>query len=122
MKVKSLQTTLYKAWSNFQENVTRYKSFLDEESVEVHEVNSQYASQETRKYQYDLKIEQYAIAVATHFNEQVTHDLANFGMASPTRSVRSTSSRASSKLSEASARLHKTRIGAAKACASCEAN
>ena len=65
---------------------------------------------ETRNFQYDLQIEQYAAAAATHFNEQVSHDLANFGMVSTTRSLRSPSSRASSRL-----RLHDTRIAAAKA-------
>ena len=115
VKVKSLQSTLDKAWRNFQENVTRCKSTLDENSDEIYEVDTQYATQETRKYQYDQKIEQYAIAAATHFNEQVSHDLANFGMTSPARSLRSASSRTSSKLSEASARLHDTRTAAAKA-------
>jgi len=115
VKVKSLQSTLDKAWRNFQENVTRCKSLLDENSDEIYEVDTQYATQETRKYHYDLKIEQYAIAAATHFNEKVSHDLANFGLASPARSLRSATSRASSKLSEASARLHDTRATAAKA-------
>ena len=115
VKVKSLQPTLDKAWRNFQENVTRCKSLLDENSDEIYEVDTQYATQETRKYQYDQKIEQYAIAAATHFNEQVSHDLANFGMTSPARSLRSASSHTSSKLSEASARLHDTRTAAAKA-------
>ena len=115
VKVKSLQSTLDKAWRNFQENVRRCKSLLDENSDEIYEVDTQYATQETRKYQYDQKIEQYAIAAATHFNEQVSHDLANFGMTSPARSLQSASSRTSSKVSEASARLHDTRTAAAKA-------
>ena len=71
-------------------------------------------TQEMRKLQYDLKIEEYT-AAATHFNEQVSRDFANFGMVSPTRSLRSASSRASSRLSEASARLRDTRTAAAKA-------
>ena len=115
VKVKSLQSTLDKAWRNFQENVTRCKSLLDENSDEIYEVDTQYATQETRKYQYDQKIEQYVIVVATHFNEHVSHDLANFGITSPARSLRSASSRTSSKLSEASARLHDTRTAVAKA-------
>ena len=115
VKVKSLQSTLDKAWRNFQENVTRCNSLLDENSDEIYEVDTQYATQETRKYQCDQKIEQYAIAAATHFNEQVSHDLANFGITSPARSLRSASSRTSSKLSEASARLHDTWTAAAKA-------
>ena len=115
VKVKSLQSTLDKAWRNFQENVTRCKSLLDENSDEIYEVDTQYATQETRKYQYDQKTEQYAIAAATHFNEQVSPDLANFGMTSPARSLRSASSRTFSKLSEASARLYDTRTATAKA-------
>ena len=35
------------------------------------------------KLQYDLKIEEYTVAAVTHFNEQVSQDFANFGMASP---------------------------------------
>ena len=47
VKVKSLQSTLDKAWRNFQENVTRCKSLLDENSDEIYEVDTQYATQET---------------------------------------------------------------------------
>ena len=53
------------------------------------EVNNQYASQELRKDNYDRKIKEFTIAAATHFNEQVSRDLANIGLASPTPSVRS---------------------------------
>ena len=60
------------------------------------------------------KIKEFTIAAATHFNEQVSRDLANIGLASPTPSVRSVSSRAS-KLSEAGERLHNTKMAAAKA-------
>ena len=48
VKVKSLQSTLDKAWRNFQENVTRCKSLLDENSDEIYEVDTQYATQETK--------------------------------------------------------------------------
>ena len=82
--------------------------------MEIHEVNNQYASQELRKDNYDQKIKEFTIAAATHFNEQVSRDLANIGLASPTPSVRSVSSRAS-KLSEAGERLHNTKMAAAKA-------
>lgn len=41
-KVKSVQATLDKAWSYFQENATRYRSFLDEDSIEIHEADTQY--------------------------------------------------------------------------------
>ena len=57
VKVKTVQATLDKAWSNFQENATRYKSHLVEDSIEIHELDTQYVNQETRKLQYDLKIE-----------------------------------------------------------------
>ena len=77
-------------------------------------MNNQYASQELRKDNYDQKIKEFTIAAATHFNEQVSRDLANIGLASPTPSVRSVSSRAS-KLSEAGERLHNTKMAAAKA-------
>ena len=73
-KVKSVQATLDKAWSNFQENATRYRSLLDEDSIEIHEVDTQYVTQERRKLQYDLKIEEYTVAAGTHFNEQVSQD------------------------------------------------
>ena len=115
VKVKSVQATLDKAWSNFQENVTRYRSYLAEDCIEIHELDTQYVTQETRKLQYDLKIEEYTVAAATHFNEQVSQDFANFGMVSQTTSLRSASSRVSSRLSEASARLRDTRLAAAKA-------
>jgi len=114
-KVKSVQATLDKAWSNFQENATRYRSLLDEDSIEIHEVDTQYVTQETRKLQYDLKIEEYTVVAATRFNEQVSQDFAHFGMVLPTRSLRSASGRASSRLSEASARLRNTRTAVAKA-------
>ena len=115
MKVKSVQANLDKARSNVQENATQYRSLLDEDSIEIHGVDTQYVTQETRKLQYDLKIEEYTVAAATHFNEQVSQDFVNFGMVSPTRSLRSASSRASSRLSEASARLRDTRTAVAKA-------
>ena len=115
LKVKSVHATLDKAWKNFAKNATRYRSLLDKDSIEIHEVDTQYVTQETRKLQYDLKIEEYTVIAATHFNEQVSQDFANFGMVSPARSLRSASSRASSRLSEASARLRDTRTAAAKA-------
>ena len=115
VKVKSVQATLDKAWSNFQENVTRYRSYLVADCIEIHELDTQYVTQETRTLQCDLKIEEYTVAAATHFNEQVSQDFANFGMVSPTTSLRSASSRVSSRLSEASARLRDTRSAAAKA-------
>ena len=40
VKVKSLQSTLDKVWRNFQENVTRCKSLLDENSDEIYEVDT----------------------------------------------------------------------------------
>jgi len=43
----------------------------------MHEPDAQYITQETRKLQYDLKIEEYTVAAATHFNEQVSQDFAN---------------------------------------------
>ena len=112
VKVKSVQATLDKAWKNFAEND---RSLLDEDSIEIHEVDGKYVSQETRKLQYDLKIEEYTVLAATHFNEQISQDFANIGTVSPARSLRSASSRVSSRLSEASARLRDTRTAAAKA-------
>jgi len=53
---------------------------LDEDSIEIHEVDTQYVTQEGRKLQYDLKIEEYTVAAATHFKEQVSKDFANFGL------------------------------------------
>ena len=114
-KVRSVQDTLEKAWSNYQENATRYRSLLNEDSIEIHEVNMQFVIQETRKLQYDLKIEEYTVAATTHFNKQVFHDFPNFRTASRTRSLQPASSRASSRLSEASARLHDTRMAVVKA-------
>ena len=101
--------SLDKTWNNYRESIARYRSLVDENSMEIHEVNNQYASQELRKDNYDQKIKEFTIAAATHFNEQVSRDLANIGLASPTPSVRSVSSRAS-KLSEAGERLHNTKI------------
>ena len=60
-KVKSVRATLDKAWSNFQENASRYRSLLDEDGIEIHEVDTQYVTQEKRKLQYDLKIEKYTV-------------------------------------------------------------
>ena len=77
-------------------------------------MNSQYASQELRKDNYDQKIKEFTIAAATHLNQQVSRDVANIGLASPALSVRSVSSRAS-QLSEAGERLHNTKMAAAKA-------
>ena len=54
--VKSLQASLDKTWNNYQEGIARYRSLVDENSVEIHEVNDQYASQEVRKLHYDQKI------------------------------------------------------------------
>ena len=79
--------------------------------MEIHEVNSQYASQELRKDNYDQKIKELTITVATHLNAQVSRDVANIGLAMPALSV---SSKAS-KLSEAGERLHNTEMTAAKA-------
>ena len=110
---KSL-ASLDKTWNNYRESIARYRSLVDENSMEIHEVNNQYASQELRKDNYDQKIKEFTIAAATHFNEQVSRDLANIGLASPTPSVRSVSSRAS-RLSEAGERLHNTKMAAAKA-------
>ena len=115
VKVKSVQATLDKAWKNFAENASPYRSLQDENSIEIHEVDTQYVTQETKKLQCDLKIEEYTVISATHFNEEVSQDFANFGMVSPARSLRSASSRASSILSEVCARLHDTRTAAAKA-------
>ena len=95
VKVKSVQATLDKAWKNFAENAARYRSLLDEDSIEIHEVDTQYITQETRKLQYDLKIEEYTVIAATHFNERVSQDFTNFGMVSRARSLRSVSSCAS---------------------------
>ena len=44
-KVKSLQSTLDKAWNNFQENVKRCRSLLDENSAEMYETDTQHATQ-----------------------------------------------------------------------------
>jgi len=60
-KVKSVRATLDKAWSNFQENASRYRSLLDEDGIEIHEVDTQYVTQEKSKLQYDLKIEEYTV-------------------------------------------------------------
>ena len=92
---KISSTSLDKTWNNYRESIARYRSLVDENSMEIHEVNNQYASQELRKDNYDRKIKEFTIAAATHFNEQVSRDLANIGLASPTPSVRSVSSRAS---------------------------
>ena len=112
--VKSLQVSLDKTWNNYRESVARYRSLVDEDSMEIREVNNQYASQELRKDNYDQRIKEFIIATATHLNEQVSRDLASIGLASPSPSVRSVSSRAS-KLSEAGERLHNTKMAAAKA-------
>ena len=48
--VKSLQASLDKTWNNYQESSARYRSLVDENSLEIHEVNDQYASQEVRKH------------------------------------------------------------------------
>ena len=82
--------------------------------MEIHEVNNQYAFQELRKHNYDQKIKEFTIAAATHFNEQVSRDLGNIGLASPAPSVHSVSSRPS-KVSEAGERIHNTKMAAAKA-------
>ena len=84
---------------------------MDENSLEIYEVNDQYASQEVRKHHYDQKIKELTIQ---NVNEQVSRDLANVDLASPAPSVRSVSSRAS-KLSEAGGRLHNTNMAAANA-------
>ena len=84
---------------------------MDENSLEIYEVNDQYASREVRKHHYDQKIKELTIQ---NFNKQVSRDLANIGLASPAPSVRSVSSRAS-KLSEAGERLHNTNMAAANA-------
>ena len=112
--VKSLEASLDKTWNNYRESIARYQSLEDENSMEIHELNNQYASQELRKDNYDQKIKEFTIAAATHFNEQVSRDLANIGLASPTPSVRSVSSRAS-KLSEGGERFHNMNMAAAKA-------
>ena len=112
--VKALQASLDKTWNNYQESTARYRSLVDENSIEIREVNDQYVSQELRKHHYDQKIKEFTIAAATNFNEQLSRDLENIGLASPAPSVRSVSSRAS-KLSEAGERLHNTKMAAAKA-------
>ena len=43
----------------------------------------------------------HTVTATTHFNEQVSQDFANLGMVSQTKSLRSASSRVSSRLSEA---------------------
>ena len=89
--VKSLQASLDKTWNNYRESIAHYQSLVDENSMEIHEVNNQYSSQELRKDNYDQKIKEFI-----------------------TPSVRSISSCAS-KLSEAGEGLHNTKIAAAKA-------
>ena len=42
--VKSLQASLDKTWNNYRESIARYRSLVDENSMEIHEVNNQYAS------------------------------------------------------------------------------
>ena len=112
--VKALQASLDKTWNNYQESTARYRSLVDENSIEIREVKDQYVSQKLRKHHYDQKIKEFTIAAATNFNEQLSRDLENIGLASPAPSVRSVSSRAS-KLSEAGERLHNTKMAAAKA-------
>ena len=112
--VESLQASFDKTWNNYWESTARYRSFVDENSMEIHEVNNQYAFQELRKHNYDQKIKEFTIAAATHFNEQVSRDLGNIGLASPAPSVHSVSSRPS-KVSEAGERIHNTKMAAAKA-------
>ena len=70
--VKSLQVSLDKTWNNYRESVARYRSLVNEDSMEIHEVNNQYASQELRKDNYDQRIKEFIIAAATHLNEQVS--------------------------------------------------
>ena len=112
--VKALQATLDKTWNNYQESPARYRSLVDGNSMEIHEVNDQYVSQKLRKHLYDQKIKEFTIAAATNFNEQVSRDLENISLASPAPSVRSVSSRAS-KFSETGERLHNRKMAAAKA-------
>ena len=112
--VKSLQASLDKTWNNYQESTARYRSFEDENSLEIHEVNDQYASQELRKHHYDQRIKEFTIAAVTNFNGQVSRNLSNTGLATPVPSVRSVRRRAS-KLSGAGERLHNTKMAAAKA-------
>ena len=111
--LKSLQASLHKTRNNYQESTARYRSLVDENSLKIHVVNDQSASQEVRKYHYDQKNKEFTIAADTHFNEQVSRDPGNIGLASPASSVRAVSSRAS-KLSEAGERLHRTKMAAAK--------
>lgn len=111
---ESLQASLDKTWNNYQESTARYRSLVDENSLEIHEVNDQYAPQELRKHHFDQRIREFTIAAATHFNGQVSRDLSNTGLASPAPSVCTVSSRAS-KLSEAGERLHNTKVAAVKA-------
>ena len=66
--VKSLQVSLDKILNNYRESIARYRSLVDENSMEIHEVNSQYASQELRKDNYDQKSKECTIAAATHLN------------------------------------------------------
>ena len=112
--VKSLQVSFDKIWNNYRENMARYRSLVDENIMEIHKVNRQYASQELRRDNCDQKIKEFTIAAATHLNEQVSRDVVNIGLASPALSVRSVSSR-TSKLSKAGGRLHNTKMVAAKA-------
>ena len=81
--VESLQASLDKTWNNYQESTARYRSLVDENSLEIHEVNDQYAPQELRKHHFDQRIREFTIAAATHFNGQVSRDLSNTGLASP---------------------------------------
>ena len=62
--VKSLQASLDKTWNNYRESIARYRSLVDENSMEIHEVNNQYASQELRKDNYDQNIKEFTIALA----------------------------------------------------------
>ena len=114
-EVKVLQSSLDKAWSNYPETSYRYKVLQGDNSSKILEAGRQYASQEMRKCMYDEIIEHHLIAAATHFNERVLQELTNSRLASPTKSTRSVSSRALSKLSEASARRLKVKVAAAKA-------
>ena len=86
--LKSLQASLHKTWNNYQESIARYLSLVDENSLEIHLVNDQCASQEVQKHHYDQKNKEFTIAADTHFNEQVSRDPANIGLASPASSVR----------------------------------
>lgn len=116
VRVKEIKTKLNAAWRNFDEVSNEYIACLDEQPCEQQRAIDQAIEKETRKCEYDVKIETFLTEASTHFS---TWPATSEGYRAPAsndgsqRSIRSSTSKrsdASERLRRAEYEFEKSRI------------